>query len=283
MDIVRAAAAHSSVIAILLFIAGCSTQSPTALKITNGAFLPSQDFDVPRLLALYQKNNQQEEPVVSYMIYGEPQLLVYPDGKVLTKASKEKSPSRLMLAHVSTNEVTAILASIASQPGIESLSNRYQLSRWSERPLHTIKVRWADRPTKSISVYGDVERPFPEDAAAPPPFLSLRGLLLSIQPKPSAPFDPGYVEMGFADYSYAPDPSVPWPTNWPSLGSPLVRETRRFVTEKRMIFPSGRLEELDGFLKKRHPMGAILIDGWKVSGSYRWPLPGEKQWTSWNQ
>lgn len=282
MDFAKPATMRAALFAVLVLIGGCTTDVRRTQRDSDDAV--STSFNVPLLLASYQQNNQHEVPVVSYMIHSTPQILVYPDGKVLTKASpEEKSRSGLVLAQLSSNELAAVLASVASVEGFYSLSNKYRLSRWSEQPLHTVSVRLPNRPEKSVSVYGRLEKPRPDDMTAPPEFLNLIALVLSIHPKPSSPWNPGYVEIGFADYSYAPEPSLQWPTSWASLSSPLVRDVKGWVIKKVMVFPSQHLTELDSFLKREPERGAILIGDWKASASYRWPLPGEKYWTSWNQ
>ncbi len=273
---------RAALFAAMVLIGGCTTDVRRTQRHSDDAV--SSSFNVPLLMAGYQQNNQHEVPVVSYMIYGTPQILVYPDGKVLTKAGpEEKGRSGLALAQLSSNELAAVLASVASVTGFYSLSNMYRLSRWSEQPLHTLSVRLPGRPEKSVSVYGRLEKPRPDDMTAPPEFLNLIAVFLSIHPKPSSPWNPGYVEIGFADYSYAPDPSLQWPASWPSLSSPLVRDVKGWVIKKVMVFPSQRLKELDSFLKREPERGAILIGDWKACASYRWPLPGEKYWTSWNK
>jgi hypothetical protein len=132
-------------------------------------------------------------------------------------------------------------------------------------------------------VYGKLEKAYPDDTNAPNEFREVTTLLSKIRPSSSVPWDPGYVELGFADYSYAPGPSIKWPSNWPPLTSPLVRDLKGLVIQKVMIFPSEYLTELDAFLKKEPELGAVLIGNWKTSVGYRWPLPAEKSWTTWNQ
>ncbi|HMG05689.1 MAG TPA: hypothetical protein VK581_09510 [Chthoniobacterales bacterium] len=108
-------------------------------------------------------------------------------------------------------------------------------------------------------------------------------LLKSLIPAHTAPWDPGYVEIGWSDYSYASERSLVWPKEWPGLTGPLARKVKGWVIEWIVLFPSSRVDELDRFFARRPEMGAMLVDGEKLSGGYRWPLPSEKAWSTWNQ
>lgn len=60
-------------------------------------------------------------------------------------------------------------------------------------------------------------------------------------------WQPKYVEVMLWDYSYAPEKSVPWPKNWPALGSPRALKRR----ENYSIFMNGtQLPQINGFLAR---------------------------------
>jgi hypothetical protein len=109
-------------------------------------------------------------------------------------------------------------------------------------------------------------------------------LLERLTPREITPWDPGYVEVYWSDYSYAPNQSLVWPEDWPGLSSPLTRQGKAGdLIKYYLVFPSSKVAELDRLLARRPQLGAILIDGWKGSAHYRWPLPNEKRWSSWTQ
>lgn len=266
----------------LVIVGGCRTERPTT-GITAQA---GKDivFDVPALLARYQNNNKHTIPIVSYMCDGVPVVVIYPDGTVITTARpSDRSRSGLLVAQFSNEELVELLANIASNEGLWGLSSSYRLSRASDQWTHNVTVRIDGRPEKKVSVYGNPNLAAPGDTIAPVEFQKFIESLQEIRPKGLKPWDPGYVEVSFSDYSYAPEKSVQWPGSWPSLTSPLVRGVKGWVIEKVMIFPSQNLAQLDSLLEESPGLRAIEINGWKASVDYHWPLPGEKYWTGWNQ
>jgi hypothetical protein len=245
----------------------------------------SERFNMPDLQRAYAANNKEQLPTVSLMDWGTPLFLLYPDGRLLVGSHRSKRPD---FASLSESELSEVLSRISRVKGLWSLSANYDLSpsgtTVSDQPLLVLTLRVPGLKEKHVSVYGNLEAPFPGSSHPPEAFATLLRLLPALIPKDMQPWDPGYVEIYWSDYGYAPDPSAAWPKTWPGLSSPLVRRGKDDGLIKYfMIFPSSMVAELDRFLAGRPQRGAVLIDGWKGSANYRWPLPNEKKWSSWTQ
>ncbi|MEQ1843368.1 MAG: hypothetical protein ABL994_23425, partial [Verrucomicrobiales bacterium] len=169
-----------------------------------------------------------------------------------------------------------MLAKIESQDAFWELAPNYSLTRWSEQPQNVVSLRLPGKEPKSVSVYGQLIASARDHEAPPSAFVSCIELLKSLIPQETTPWDPGYVEIGWADYGYAPGRSLDWPKDWPGLDGPLARPAKNWVIKWIVLFPSSGLDDLDAFLARRLEKGAILVNGKKLSGGYRWPLPGEK-------
>lgn len=261
---------------LLLVLIGAVLSAGCAAHHTRHA----GEIDVKALLARYDENNQEPVPVVEYMIDAYPQVLIYPDGLLLTTAGDSaESPSGRLTARLPGNVLTNILEDLSAHEGFWKLEDRYRLTRWTDQPGCHVTLRIAGRPPKTVGVYGRMTNQHPEDKKPPQDFVDMVAALSRIRAQGLKAWDPGYVEVEFWDYSYAPGRSVKWPTSWPSLSGPLTRHVKEY-NSKIMIFPSELLPKLDALLAQRSDYSAVLIDGWKAAVSYRWSMPGEKKWTS---
>jgi hypothetical protein len=109
----------------------------------------------------------------------------------------------------------------------------------------------------------------------PQALLKLHQWLCEFDRPGSTEWTPKYVEVMLWDYSYAPEASIQWPTDWPSLKSD--RAVKRGKSYS--IFLDGSLiPKLREFLATRKERGAIEVDGKKMAASYRFTFPGEPRW-----
>jgi hypothetical protein len=238
-------------------------------------------FELDSLQHLYAKNNSNEPPVVSWTDWGTAKFPLYSDGTII--AADRKSKSGLAATLLGPDELRAALSAVSAKETFWLLDSKYRLTERSEQQLNIVSVRVPGREHYKVSVYGRLKPRSNEDSKPPPAFTEFVETLSALIPEKMQPWDPGYVEILWGDYDYAPDRSLRWPSEWPGFDSSLVRPMTNAVIQKIMIFPSSKLPELDAFLARRLERGAILISGRKMSASYRWPLPGEKRWTSWDQ
>jgi hypothetical protein len=240
-----------------------------------------EPFNVEEIQKAYAANNRDDLPLVSWMNWGMPQFLLYSDG--LLMVANQHSKSRLAIARFSEQELSGVLKILSAKDAFWLLSPSYELTTWSDQPLHVITVRIPGKKVLGVSVNGDLKPRMEGDENPPPAFTEFVAALSAVTPETMKPWDPGYVEIVWSDYDYAPDRSLLWPEEWPGLDSPLARPWKNNVIKTIMVFPSSHLAELDAFLARRTERGAILISGKKMHGHYRWPLPGEKKWSTWNQ
>lgn len=258
---------------------------PVALLLAVSAPIsPAQaapGFDDPAgLQQAYAANNAKTLPIVSLMDGGTPLFLLYPDGRLLVGNRQSNRPG---FARITDHDLQVLTALLTPLDDFWQLSAHYNLTEWTHQPEHVLTLRLPGRPEKSVSVYGALDARFP--APMPPPaFTTMLRLLERLTPRELTPWNPGYVEVYWGDYSYAPDQSLEWPKDWPGLSSPLTRQGKAGdLIKYYLVFPSSKVAELDQLLARRPKHGAILIDGWKGSAHYRWPLPNEKMWSSWTQ
>lgn len=262
---------------------GFDARKPTSVVTFSGP-LSEIEFDIPKLQALYRENNRQEAPLVSYMMATIPILLIYPDGTfIVGSTNSAANPSGLLTAKVSRDRLRDILDELAAFDEFWKLKEGYSLSEATDQIAYIVAIRVPGREPKSVWVYGEPIPPDEPDLKPPPAYSDIVDCLTTIRPEGLKPWDPGYVELYFADYGYAPEASLRWPESWPTLDSPLARPVKGLIIQHLLVFPTERLPELDAFLKQRRETGAILIDDWKSSAHYRWSLPGEKKWTSHKQ
>jgi hypothetical protein len=246
----------------------------------------SEPYSVPDLQRAYAANNREQRPTVSLMDWGTPLFLLYPDGRLLVGSHRSNRPEFAPLSDSELSDVLSKISRIAE--GLWGLSGDYDLSPngvvISDQQTHVLTLRVPGMQEIRVSVYGNLDPPLEGSLSPPKAFTTLLKLLPTLIPNRTQPWDPGYVEVYWSDYSYAPDLSVPWPKAWPGLSSPLVRRGKEGdMIRYFMVFPSSMLDDLERVLASRAQRGAILIDGWKGHANYRWPLPNEKKWSSWTQ
>lgn len=245
--------------------------------------LPAQshDPDFAKLQQAYATNNAEVLPMVSLMEGGTPLFLLYPDGRLIVGTPQSIRPG---FARITNHDLQVVVSSLTQLDDFWQLSAYYDLApNITHQPEHALTLRLPGKPEKSVAIYGALNAPFP--APLPPPaFAVMLKIIERLTPRELTPWDPGYVEVYWSDYSYAPDESIEWPKYWPGLSSSLTRQGKAGdLIKYYLVFPSSKLAKLEQLLARRSTRGAILIDGWKGSAHYRWPLPNEKRWSSWNQ
>ncbi len=245
--------------------------------------LPAQahNSDLAVLQQAYATNNAEVLPLVSLMEGGTPLFLLFPDGRLIVGTPQTKRPG---FTQLTDHDLQVVVSSLTQLDDFWLLSANYDLApNVTHQPEHALTLRLPGKPEKSVAVYGALSAPFP--APVPPAaFTTMLRLLERLTPRELTPWDPGYVEVYWSDYSYAPDQSLDWPKDWPGLSSPLTRQGKAGdLIKYYLVLPSSKVAELDQLLARRPQRGAILIDGWKGSAHYRWPLPNEKRWSSWTQ
>ena len=88
-------------------------------------------------------------------------------------------------------------------------------------------------------------------------------------------WEPERVEVMVWDYSYAPEESISWPSEWPGLDAP---STVRRGDSYSVFLPGTELPRLRELLRARRQRGAVEIDGRNWAVAIRYPFPGESVW-----
>ncbi len=142
-----------------------------------------------------------------------------------------------MYRHVrlAKEELQKLRAEIKPLLGLKNLQPRYDLAEGTRLPAYT-------------QFAGSPEATLPPDA-----LLKVHKFLTTLDFPKSTEWVPEYVEVMLWDYSYAPESSIVWPKDWPSLESD--RTTRRGQSFDPSSTPVTTFDcaYLDGFLDRRMP------------------------------
>jgi hypothetical protein len=238
-------------------------------------------FDGPRPIAAFI----QSDPWSMVIGSDTPRVAVYDDGQVIFA---KKADKRLVYHHVTVDKES--LAKLCEQfkpvLALKDLKPAYNIRpNVTDMPEAMFYLRDGDREV-ATTVYGlmaaGTELPAytefpngPKSTVPPKELLSLHKWLCDLDFRKSEKWTPKYVEVMLWDYSYAPDSSIRWPKDWPSLNSP--RAIKRH--DDYSVFLDGALlPKLQEFLGTRKEKGAVEVDGKKFAASYRFTFPGEPTW-----
>ncbi len=232
-------------------------------------------FDGPKPIAIFIQTNPWS------MVIGSdtPRVAIYENGDVIFAKTINKS---LVYHHVTLDK--AALDKVRTQ--ISSVLTRKDL-----KPHYDI-IEATDQPTASFyfrdgkqefvtSVYGLTSgRKLPISSASktampPEELLKLHKWFSELDFAKSKEWTPKYIEVMFWDYSYAPDSSISWPKDWPSLHSDRAIKHSDMYS---VFLDSALLPKLRSFLAKCKEKGAVALDGKKMAASYRYTFPGEPLW-----
>jgi len=238
-------------------------------------------FEGPKPFAIFIQSN----PWAMVIGSDTPRVAIYENGDVIFA---KKVNDRLAYHHVTLdkdqlakvrNQLKPVLALKDLKPGYNIRPNA------TDQPEAMFYLRDAEREV-ATSVYGLMasgttlpaytEFPGGPKATAPPDeLLKLHKWLCKLDYPDSKEWTPKYVEVMLWDYSYAPEASIQWPQDWPSLNSD--RAIKR--GDSYSIFLDGALlPKLREFLASQKEKGAVEIEGKKMAASYRFTFPGERAW-----
>jgi hypothetical protein len=214
-----------------------------------------------------------------------PKVAIYENGDVIFVKDVE---GRLAYHYVALdkNQLESALAHSEPVVALKDLKPRYNIRpNVTDQPTAIFYTRSGERGI-ATSVYGLMDEPtelpgYTESArrvgpAIPPnELLKLHAWLSSLDYSGSREWKPKYVEVMFWDYSYAPEASIHWPKEWPSLESD--RAIKR-ASAYSVYLDGSMLPKLRAFLATRNEKGAVEISGKKMAASYRFAFPGERIW-----
>ena len=238
-------------------------------------------FEGPKPLAIFIQSN----PWAMVIGSDTPRVAIYENGDVIFV---KKVNDRLAYHQVTldTNELEKVREQLKPLLALKDLKPSYNIRPGvTDQPEAMFYFRDGNREV-ATSVYGLMppgtklpaftEYLRTDNAIIPPDeLLKLHKWLCEFDYANSKEWTPKYVEVMLWDYSYAPEASIQWPKDWPSLNS-----DRAFKRgDSYSIFLDGSLiPKLREFLATRKQKGAVKIDGKKLAVSTRFVFPGEPTW-----
>jgi hypothetical protein len=210
-------------------------------------------------------------------------VAVYEHGEVIFAKTQNHRLEYFQLM-LDSQSLRVMDTQIASLFAINGLKGSYEVTPIADQPETKFYLR--DKKREMVtSVYGlsDTEsgaNPYAElgdaeKADVPRELLNFYKRLIDIDSPQRKKWVPRYVEVMLWDYSSAPQPSIKWPRDWPSLHSDRAVKHG----ESYSLFLDGRLQpQLVAFLATRSEKGAVEISGKKMAADYRYTFPGEPTW-----
>ena len=238
-------------------------------------------FEGPKPLAIFIQSN----PWAMVIGSDTPRVAVYENGEVIFV---KKVNDQLVYHHIAldSDELEKVREQLKPVLALKDLKAQYNvMPHVTDQPEAMFYFRDANREV-ATSVYGlsisrtqlpaHIEFQGGAEKTAPPEeLLKLHKWFSELDYANSKEWTPKYVEVMLWDYSYAPEASIQWPNDWPSLSS-----DRAFKRgDSYSIFMDGLLlPKLRDFLATQKRSGAVAIAGKKMAASYRFTFPGERYW-----
>jgi hypothetical protein len=208
----------------------------------------------------------ESDPWQSVIGSDSPRFALYDDGLTVYRDGDGFRSIRL-----NADELLALRVSLRDVHD-PKLAGRYNAASATDEPDNNLLL-YRNKPV-FLSVYGSLDDP---EATSRLPVL-VRNAILNVRNfhhDESVDWLPDQLEVMIWPYEYAPEPSIAWKSEWPSLSDP---STVRRGDSYSLYLPSSELDELRTFLASRNSRGAILIDGRKWAASFRIPFPAEELW-----
>jgi hypothetical protein len=232
-------------------------------------------FDGPIPIAILIETN----PWAMVIGADTPRVAVYDDGEVIFAKEQNQRLQYYQLT-LDAPALQTMRAQLSAFLSIRDLKHSYELVSATDQPETQIYVSdkkrvfatsiYGLRAAKSVIVAADAK-----NAGIPSALLEFYQWLLALDGSSAKVWTPKYVEVMLWDYSYAPQPSIKWPRDWPSLDS--ERAVKRGKAYS--IFLDGRLQpQLAAFLATRSKKGAVEVSGKKMAVAYRYTFPSDPTW-----
>ncbi len=259
---------RSAIVVALCFVPSCATQE----------FRP---FDDPEPLAVFIES----DPWAMVIDADTPRVAIYENGEVIFE---RKVLDRPVYYHVTLDrEALAKVHDLLSPVlGLKDLKTAYNIAPTvTDQPQAMFYLRDGQREV-TTTVYGlnasetkllpHTEFPTgPEPVIPPQELLKLHRWFCDLDSPEGQEWTPKYVEVMLWDYSYAPEASIQWPNDWPSLHSDRTIKQGEMYS----IFLDGTmLPKLREFLATGSEKGAVELDSKKWAAAYRFTFPGDPSW-----
>ena len=238
-------------------------------------------FQGPKPLAVFI----QSSPWAMVIGSDTPRVAIYENGDVIFAKGTGGNLNYHYVA-LGKQQLEDVRAQLKPVMALKELKSSYNLRpNASDQPEAKFYFRDGERAVVT-SVYGlmvrDTKLPgyteFPPSStptAPPGELIKLHTWLCELDFSNSAEWTPRYLQVLFWSYSYAPEASIHWPNDWPSLNSDRAIKHG----DLHSVFLDGSmLSKLREFLATRRERGAVEIAGKKMTASYRFVFPGEREW-----
>ena len=239
-------------------------------------------FEGPKPVAVFI----QSDPWLMMIGSDTPRMAIYDDGQVIFA---KKVGDRLVYHHATVNKETLATLRERLKPvlALKGLKPWYNIRpNVTDQPEAMFYLCDGDRQITSrvygLTIEGMKSPPStaypdaPEPDVPPIELSKLHKWLSGLDFRQSKEWTPKYVEVMLWDFSYAPDPSIKWPKQWPSLDSD--RTLKRGNDQYSVFLDGAMLPKLREFLATRKEKGAVELAGKKFAVSYRRTFPGEPIW-----
>lgn len=264
------------VCSLLVLLAGCQAAAPStkasALKPdkTQTAF-----FTRPAALAAARGSPTpfplivllSKDPWLMVVGSDSPTFALYSDGTVLFRRANDFGVARF-----NPNGLKKFTEEFAGSE-LAQLSGQYEAADSTDQPINNLLLFIGKSPVV-ISIYGSLEDGNVR-SRIPDPVLAALDRVRKFYVQSARPWLPREIEIMIWPYEYAPDRSIIWPKQWPSLESSTTRKRGESYS---LFMPSSELPAVRSFLATRKEKGAVQIDGKKWAASIRLPFSHEDLW-----
>lgn len=208
-----------------------------------------------------------------------PRFALYDDGYVIYAQQTSGQDYVHMVARLTPSELASVKAKLlafAADPVPKQIDVR---PGRSDQPETHVGLD-VDGHKLVTYIYGslapveelDKEKPREQEHgdAVPAQVAGLIEYLSEFRVANAQPWVPEQLEVMFWDYSYAPEASIRWPSNWPGLNAPTTRKRGDAYS---VFLPGTEEQALIAFLATQNEKGAVEVDGNKWAASYRRVFP----------
>jgi len=198
-----------------------------------------------------------------------PYFTIYQNGQIIYKKII-KGRSKFYEVKLTKKQVQSVIKSLNITADIFKLPKEIKTVYATDQPTNELILNFDS--VKVVNVYGYLQNEKGEERLkTPKSFLTIYDNILKYKNDSAKAWLPDSVEVMLTSYSYAPEKSLKWPSNWPDLTS---KSTIKRGDDLYSIYLDKRyLNDLVKLISSMKEKQAIQITGQKFSISYRFPFP----------
>ncbi|WDF75953.1 hypothetical protein ACFGVS_29200 [Mucilaginibacter sp. AW1-7] len=199
-----------------------------------------------------------------------PTIAIYENGQVIYKKMTDDK-AEYYEVNLSHEDLLQTINNLGINDCLKKLPKHIDVSIATDQP--TAKLFLNLDSVKIISVYGQL-RWAPDRDKAPACFINVFNNLIKYQHGGAKEWLPDSIEVMLTNYSHSPEKPLAWPVAWPDLKNKTTikrGDDLYSVYLDKKYFPA--FIKLNSSLKENQ---AVLVNGQKLSVSYRIPFPNLK-------